>query len=56
MARNPREKSETGVYHIMLRGIDKKDIFIVNRDYEKFLYYVERTMEISSFEIYGYYD
>ncbi len=54
MARNPREKSETGVYHIMLRGIDKKDIFIVNRDYEKFLYYVERTMEISSFEIYGY--
>lgn len=54
MPRKAREKSETGIYHIMLRGIDKKDIFMVNMDYEKFLYYVERAMEISKFEIYGY--
>jgi len=28
MARIAREKSETKIYHIMLSGIDKRDIFL----------------------------
>ena len=27
MARQLRKKSETGVYHVMLRGINRQDIF-----------------------------
>ena len=54
MPRKARERSETGIYHVMLKGIDKKDIFAGKQDYEKFLYYVNRAMEISKFEVYGY--
>ena len=27
MPRHAREKSETGIYHIMVRGINRQDIF-----------------------------
>ncbi len=35
MARQSREKSSTGIYHIMLRGIDKREIFIDDEDRER---------------------
>ena len=35
-----REKSSTGMYHIMQRGIDKKNIFLDNQDREKFIDYI----------------
>ncbi len=28
MSRNPRAKSKTGLYHVMIRGINKQDIFL----------------------------
>lgn len=37
MPRQPREKSANGVYHVMLRGINKQDIFIDGNDYRMFL-------------------
>ena len=37
MARVARKKSETGIYHIMLRGIDGRDIFLDTEDKSKFL-------------------
>ena len=37
MPRKPREKSGTGIYHIMLRGINHQDIFEERSDYWKFL-------------------
>ena len=33
MPRAAREKSETGLYHIMLRGMDHRVIFMDDEDY-----------------------
>ena len=35
MARQLRKKSETGVYHVMLRGINRQDIFEDEGDYQQ---------------------
>ena len=37
MPRKAREKSGTGIYHVMLRGINHQDIFEERSDYWKFL-------------------
>ncbi len=33
MPRQSRKKSSTGIYHVMLRGINKQDIFEEAEDY-----------------------
>ena len=33
MPRKPREKSETGIYHVMVRGIGRQDIFLEEEDF-----------------------
>lgn len=38
----------------MLRGIDKRNIFLGNEDRAKFIDYVIRAKEEGSFELYGY--
>ena len=42
MARLPREASQSGVYHVMLRGVNRQDIFENDKDYLKFLYLMQR--------------
>ena len=37
MPRKARKKSETGIYHVMVRGINRADIFHEDEDHEKFL-------------------
>ena len=37
MPRKPRESSGTGIYHVMLRGINRQNIFYDANDYETFL-------------------
>ena len=37
MPRQSRQQSPTGVYHVMLRGIDRRDIFADDQDRRKFL-------------------
>lgn len=37
MARQAREKSGTGIYHVMLRGINRQDIFEDSEDYSRFI-------------------
>ena len=37
MARKRREISSTGIYHVMLRGINKQDIFLDRNDFDSFL-------------------
>ena len=54
MARMAREKSETGIYHVMLRGIDKRDIFLTNSDYEKFIECLKKSKKKASYTIYAY--
>ena len=43
MARKARIFSETGVYHVMLRGINRQDIFESDKDYYKFLYIINQV-------------
>lgn len=54
MPRQPRKRSNTGVYHVMLRGIDKRNIFIDTEDREMFLYKLFKVKEHVKFQLYGY--
>jgi REP element-mobilizing transposase RayT len=54
MPRKPRIKSETGIYHVMLRGINKQRIFEDKQDYQKFLNVLKETKEISDYDLYSY--
>jgi putative transposase len=54
MPRAARIKSETGIYHIMLRGINRQNIFNDEEDNEKFIEALKKSKEISNFEIYAY--
>lgn len=54
MPRVARKKSRTGIYHIMIRGINRQNIFQDDEDREKFLQTVARYTEKGDIKIYGY--
>ena len=54
MPRDAREKSKSGIYHIILRGINKQTIFEDEEDAVKFLQTLEHYKEKSGYKIYGY--
>ena len=54
MARQQRAKSESGIYHIMLRGNNKQQVFFDNEDYYKFLSILGICKGICGFRIYAY--
>ena len=43
MARRAREASDSGIYHVMLRGVNRQDIFECDKDYLKFLDLLRRA-------------
>ncbi len=54
MPRRARKKSKTGIYHVMVRGINRQKIFKDNGDYAHFIETIRKTKEKSEFKIYGY--
>lgn len=54
MPRKKRDRSSTGIYHIMMRGIDKREIFIDDENRKIFLTYLLKAKEKSNYGIYGY--
>ena len=54
LPRKPREHSATNLYHIIIRGIDRNDIFYDNQDRYVFLNILKETKERFKFEIYSY--
>lgn len=54
MARQGRKRSGSGIYHIMMRGIDKRDIFMEEEDKIKFLEKLILTRDTTKFLLYGY--
>ncbi len=54
MSRTARKKAESRIYHVILRGINRQKIFRTDADYQKFLYLLKRTKEITKFELYAY--
>lgn len=54
MARQARRRSSTGIYHIILRGINRQIIFHDREDYARFLETLKKYKEISCYQIYAY--
>lgn len=54
MPRHARVKSETGIYHIMSRGINREDIFHEADDYLKYLDALYQVKGSTHFQILGY--
>ena len=54
MPRAARTKSESGIYHVMLRGVNKQQIFEEKEDYERFIHILEDCKKISEFDIFAY--
>lgn len=54
MAREARRKSQTGIYHIMLKGIDDRNIFLDEEDKLLFLKKLIAAKDTAEFKLYGY--
>jgi putative transposase len=54
MPRQARQKSQSGNYHIVLRGINKQLLFEEEEDKEKFISCLQHYKGICEYEIYGY--
>lgn len=54
MGRVARIRSKTGIYHIMLRGIDKRNIFLDDEDRMKFIEKLVKAKVVADFKLYGY--
>ena len=54
MPRMSRSISESGIYHIMLRGINKQAIFETDEERTRFLETVIKYKEICGFDLYAY--
>lgn len=54
MPRTARRKSKTGIYHIMLRGINRQDLFEDDEDRQNFIEKLAFYKEKSGYKLYGY--
>ncbi len=54
MARKPREKSSTGIYHVMFRGINGQVVFKDHEDCKKLLQTIKKYKKVSQYTIYAY--
>ena len=48
MPRTARDQSATGIYHVMIRGINRQDIFEAPEDYRKFIETLASLREVVS--------
>jgi len=54
MPRGTRKKSTTGIYHVVLRGINKQRIFEDTQDYHKFLETIKISKDKSGYTLFAY--
>ncbi|MCT4606821.1 MAG: transposase [Marinisporobacter sp.] len=54
MPRKARRKSESGIYHIMMRGINRQSIFEDEEDCIKFIQTIKKYKEKSGYQVYAY--
>jgi len=52
--RKARQKSESGIYHLMMRGINRQSIFKDEQDCKKFILTLQQYKDKSGYEIYAY--
>lgn len=54
MPRKARRKSESNIYHIMLRGINQQQIFLDKQDNFKFIEVLKHYKDICGYKIFAY--
>ena len=54
MSRLARTISESGVYHILFRGVNQQNIFEENADFEKLKETIQNVKQEMGFKIYAY--
>lgn len=54
MARQARIKSVTGIYHVMLKGLDGRNIFLDDSDRSIFMEKLNKARETGGFQLYAY--
>lgn len=54
MPRVARKKSRSGIYHIIMRGINRQSIFEDDEDRYRFLETLRKYKEVSRYQIYSY--
>lgn len=54
MSRKPRKYSQSGLYHIIFRGIGRQNIFEENADYKKLKDIILKVKQEMKFELYAY--
>ena len=54
MVRTAREKCDSGIYHVILRGINRQDIFYDDDDFQQFLKTVEQKKTDNQYALYAY--
>jgi len=54
MPRQARQKSETGIYHIIIRGNNRQAVFFEEQDYNRFLFTLQKFKPISGYKLYSY--
>ena len=52
--RAARQQSQTGIYHVILRGINRQQIFFDDEDSETFIRLLKRFRDVSGFDLYVY--
>ena len=54
MPRKAREKSESGIYHVMLRGSNRQQIFHDDEDCQVFMGVLERVKQVSGMQLHAF--
>ena len=54
MPRQARRQSESGIYHVMLRGINQQQIFEDTEDCNKFIQILHECKAVSEFKLFAY--
>ncbi|MCL2046424.1 MAG: transposase [Oscillospiraceae bacterium] len=54
MARHARKQSNSGIYHVMLRGINRQNLFNNDDDLHKMISILSECTEISKVRLHGY--
>jgi putative transposase len=54
MPRVQRKKSNVGIYHVMMRGINRQSIFEDDEDNKKFIEILSKYRNISRYDIYAF--
>lgn len=54
MVRVPREISDSGIYHVMIRGVNRQNIFEDDEDRYRFIEILKHFKDVCKYELYSY--